>query len=271
MPESLQQTLEHWANASMPSRQGEMTRSWISGFATWSTTNGCWGELADEFQRRRQVLGPKQQIVGQSELGQRGDSTAKRRPDEEIDVGLVLDDVADALEAGMADVSLQLIANVVGAEIDPADHPADEVVLVGQGQEPIGLFEDLPGLDGDRALETGRLQQRRQVGRHEIAPQHGHAIGHPDVLDRVVLPEVLMRVDVHDGAAFGIRQCDSSVSHPADYRRPDEKEKNFEAKRKYAPLKKSILVRTLRLWHVLLAFSSRSLGTRCDFGTSCND
>jgi hypothetical protein len=69
---------------------------------------------------------------------------------------------------------------------------ADEVVPVRQLQEPRGLLEHLPGLHGNGPVEAGRLQQRLQVPRQVVAPQHVHLVGHPDVLLQIVVPEVLV-------------------------------------------------------------------------------
>src|SRR5205823_1573967 len=58
-----------------------------------------------------------------------------------------------------------------------------------------GLVERRTGLDGDRAGDAVRAQQRLEVARRVAASERRHLVRHPGVLGELRIPEVLVRVD----------------------------------------------------------------------------
>jgi hypothetical protein len=86
-------------------------------------------------------------------------------------------------------------SQVSRAQVDPTHHAADEGVLIGQSEQPFGLFDHLAGLHRDRPAEAARFKERGQVWRQVVPTQGVHGVGHPDVLRRVVTPEMLMGVE----------------------------------------------------------------------------
>src|SRR3982074_3101390 len=111
--------------------------------------------------------------------------------------GLV--DVARPCELGAPHQGLQLCAYVRRLQIGPAHHARDERMAVGQLEQPPRLLESLSRLDGDTGVEAGTAQLRLEVGGQEVAPEGGQGSVDPLVLDGVVMPEVLMRVDAARG------------------------------------------------------------------------
>ena len=124
-----------------------------------------------------------------------GDAATEVGAKHEIVVGLGLYDVADADQFWALRKFAHLIGELSGAEVDPADDAADEIVLRGEREEPAGFFERLPGLHGDAAVESGLREQRLEIVRKDVATERGHGVVDPAVLDRVVVPEVLMSID----------------------------------------------------------------------------
>ena len=110
-------------------------------------------KLGDEFDGDGQVLRKQQQVVGQTELPQLRDAATEFRQQHEVVIRFVVDDVADADELRVLRVFLQLLAEFRRAQVHPAHDALDEVVLVGQFQQPLRLFDHLARLHGDGAVE----------------------------------------------------------------------------------------------------------------------
>ncbi len=130
----------------------------------WSRTKGCSGNSSTRRTANGRCLGKEQQVVGQVEIPQPGDAGAEVRSQHERVVRLVVDDVADTDELRVPRVSRELVADLRRAQVHPADDAPDERVRVGELQEPLGLLDHLPRLDGDRAVEAGRAEPRLEVG-----------------------------------------------------------------------------------------------------------
>ncbi len=82
-------------------------------------------------------------------------------------------------------------------EVHPADDPFDPRLPLGQPQQPAGFLDRLPSLHGDGTVQLEPGEFARQVGGAEIPAQALHLVADPRILPRVVLPEMLMRVDSH--------------------------------------------------------------------------
>ena len=107
--------------------------------------------------------------------------------------------------------ALQLLPYLGAAQVHPADHALDERVLVGKLEQPLGLFQRLPGLDDDAALEAYGGLLAREVLRQEVPPQRRDLLGNPAVLLRAVVPEVIVRVEPHTIISSSQTQVDLSA------------------------------------------------------------
>src|SRR5205085_7306302 len=74
-----------------------------------------------------------------------------------------------------------------------------EWIAIGKVEEPFGLLERLPRLDGNASGDARRVHLALDVGRQEIALQRGHRVVDPLVLPSVISPEMLVRVDYLTG------------------------------------------------------------------------
>ena len=152
------------------------------------------GKGRGERHRRRHLPRVDEDVVGQPGARQLRDAAAEPRPRQEV-VRLGLHDVADADQASMARECVELRAEVVRLEVDPAHHAGDAGVAVGELEQPSCFLQRLPRLHRDARVDAGTPHHVLCVGRKEIAPQRGHRAIDPSVLDRVVLPEVQMSID----------------------------------------------------------------------------
>ena len=124
----------------------------------------------------------------------------------------------DAEQPAVRRQLLELHVDLRRLQVDPADDAGDERMQVGEREQPARFVECLQRLDGDAPLEAGAAHLALQVRRGEILLQGLHRVVYPAVLDGIVLPEVLMRVDSHadfiPGVAAGRQNCASGISVP---------------------------------------------------------
>ena len=197
MPESLQNTLGRSASRFRSSFQGDEQPLADRRLGDVVEHEELVLELVDQRDGHRQVARKQQQIVGELELGEPRDAAAELGPEHEAVVRLVVNDVTHAHELRMRREALELRGQLRGAQVDPADDALDRGVPLGEREQPLGLLDHLPGLHRDRAVEPGGLQQGSELVGQVVASQRGHGVGHPDVVGRVVAPEVLVGVDAH--------------------------------------------------------------------------
>ena len=120
------------------------------------------------------------------------DAAAELRPQHEAVVGLVVNHVTDSHELRMRREALELRGQLWGAQVDPAHDALDEGMPVGKREQRLGLLDHLPGLHRDRGVEAGCVEQRSELVGEVVAAQGRHRIDHPDVVGRIVVPEVLV-------------------------------------------------------------------------------
>ena len=61
--------------------------------------------------------------------------------------------------------ALQMRAHAIAiGQRDPTHHAANQLVLPGEFEQPGGLFQRLPGLHGDRALNAEVVHEGLQIG-----------------------------------------------------------------------------------------------------------
>jgi hypothetical protein len=105
--------------------------------------------------------------------------------------------MSDAAEFRVLSKRLKLFNNAIRAEIYPANHRANERILIRELQKPGTLFETLPRLHSDGSSDTSSGHDGQQVRRQVISAQLIHASGYPDVIAVVIFPKVVMRIDFH--------------------------------------------------------------------------
>ena len=137
----------------------------------------------------------EQQIIAKAVSLKRRQPAQEVATEHEAVVGFVVHDVADADQARVRGIALQLHLDVIGAHVQPADHAANPIVFVRQLQQEVGLLRDLARLHGHGAIDVGRGEQRLHVGWHVIDLQRAAVAGHPGVICGVVAPKMLMRIN----------------------------------------------------------------------------
>src|SRR5712691_9051427 len=162
-------------------------------------------------------------VVREAELREQRQAAAERRPEQKPFVGLALHDVAHADEPAMNGEPFELRACVGRLQVDPAHDAGNEGMRVGERQEPARLLDRLPRLHGNARVESGASHLTLRLRRQRVAPQRCQALVYPAVLGRVVLPEMLVRVDAHGrGAGHGSRNTGSITAHQSPGGASDE-------------------------------------------------
>src|SRR4029077_12568268 len=82
-------------------------------------------------------------------------------------------------------------------EVDPSDHPREEVRDGGGRQQVAGFVQARAGLDHDAAVHAAPAELRREVHRAERPSNLRELVRHPWIGGARGIPEVMMRVDNH--------------------------------------------------------------------------
>jgi hypothetical protein len=174
------------------------------------------GSFRDEFDRRWQLARVDEDVVGEVERGELADAVDEIVVREEAVVGFGLRDVADADGFRVAGEIREVELDVGLLQVDPANDAAHERRRAREVEQEAVLVEALPRLDRDTAVEALGLQQRLEIDGQEVLADAGHGFVDPRVVARVVLPEVLVRVDAHAvlGAPAISRRGTSRSSRP---------------------------------------------------------
>ena len=135
-------------------------------------------------------------------------AAAKVFVEQEI-IGFCLHDVPDADELRMLH-RLDLLVEITGPQIDPANHAGDEWMPIRERQQPARFLERLPDLDGDASVDAGPLHLAPPVFRHEVALERRHRGIDPGVLRGGVAPEMHVGVEAEGwchGRSIGVAPC----------------------------------------------------------------
>src|SRR3954453_9250778 len=82
------------------------------------------------------------------------------------------------------------------AQVGPADHADHERRRMRKPQEFLGLVQRGPALHHDAGVDLVLVEQRREIGRAEAAPDRSHLVAlHPGIVGQCRVPEMLMRID----------------------------------------------------------------------------
>jgi hypothetical protein len=123
--------------------------------------------------------------------------TKARVVDQRAHVLLILDLVSKAPQPRCIAPAPELLRKVGGSQVDPADDCTDPFVLRGQHQQEIRFRIAGARLYGDAGIDALRFEQRPQIIRQPVTPQHLRVCVHPRIFRRIETPEVLVRVDSH--------------------------------------------------------------------------
>ena len=77
------------------------------------------------------MLRKEQQVIGEIEFPQPGDAAPKLRPQHELIIGFVVDDMTNADKLWVPCKGLQLLRQVFRAKVDPTYDGANELMPVG--------------------------------------------------------------------------------------------------------------------------------------------
>jgi hypothetical protein len=152
-----------------------------------------------EDDRGRKLARVDQDVVGEPEFGKLGDAANEIFASQKSVVRLGLRNVTKSAKFWKSRKVLEAFAKIGREKIDPADHTFDELVSRCEIEQEFRFVLGLIGLHCDGSVDLIRGYFRREIGRSEIALQHGHAIVDPGIARRIVVPEVLMRIDPHHG------------------------------------------------------------------------
>src|SRR4029077_3096024 len=123
-----------------------------------------------------------------------------------VSIGLVVDLVSDADEEGPACAGTQLSERFADGrlgQVDPSDHPGDEIGAGGGDEKLAGLVHAGDRLDQDGPIDAGGRQQGPEVLRPETTPDARQLVAHPWVIAARGIPEVVVRVDYHWSSGVG--------------------------------------------------------------------
>ena len=151
----------------------------------------------DTLDRRFELVGVNQQIVGKAEIMQDGEPAVEILAQAIIAFGHPLQDLTQTHGLGLLGKPRHLFGGIVGGEIEPADDAEDPVVLRGVLEEEF-VFRFLGArLHRDDAVDLMLIEERLQIGRGKVAFQHRHVAPDPRISLGRVVPEVMMGIDAH--------------------------------------------------------------------------
>lgn len=134
----------------------------------------------DELDGDGELALEDEQIVGQVVGGELGEAAVEIIA-EEVFVRLFLEDVADGFEFRKRGEAFEIGADVFIDKGNPADDGLDAVGLVGEGEEEIGLGDDLAGLDGDGSGDACGGGDGFEFGDELVLGKRG-ARGNPSII-----------------------------------------------------------------------------------------
>ena len=107
-------------------------------------------------------------------------------------VRLIVHQVPHAFELRMPLQVVEGRSQVGISQIHPADHAANEFVLLSQFEQPAGFLDHHVRLHHYRAIESVPVENRFQIVRQKIAAQRRLALGHPRIPEAADIPEMLV-------------------------------------------------------------------------------
>ena len=125
----------------------------------WSITMRRLGNALGKLRYQRQMRRTKQKVIrdiAARQLAQSADDVVAQEP---MDVRLIMYQMPNAFEFGMALAVIKRIADVRICQINPGDHPANQLVSRGQIEQPPGLFHDYIRLNDHRPVEIGSIRE----------------------------------------------------------------------------------------------------------------
>jgi hypothetical protein len=117
----------------------------------------------NQLDRCREMLWTDQDVVGEIELSQAGNTAAEIRPQHEPLIGLGLNNMAESAQPFELPEISEALGDVWRPQIDPAHHSQDGGMVLGQGEKEPGLLLGLIGLDGDGAVDACGTELEKQM------------------------------------------------------------------------------------------------------------
>ena len=155
------------------------------------------GEPVCQLGYEGQVLRAQQEVIGQPAAREFAESAQDIGSQQPAIIGLIVNRMADTLEAGMLLESVEAVANARVGQVNPRDHTQNERVRIGEFEQPFGLSRFRGCLHGHAPVHAVVAQDRAEHVRQEVLPERRGLGGHPRIGKTVELPEVLVGVDTH--------------------------------------------------------------------------
>ena len=156
-------------------------------------------------------------VVAEAEFLERRNSAIEVRPQHEVVVRLVLEDVANGFQFRPARQSLQLAAQPGGTKRNPPHHAMDEVIDLGQFEQPL---EFPPGFGGPGRSRRPRCRLPAAISRllrsaAEIPPENRHRPWKSTAIlgKWIARPEMVVGIDGHGAAQTIEWKVSKAMSH----------------------------------------------------------
>ena len=126
------------------------------------------GMAVDESSRRRTIAARKSRRSNARLNSLRSETPRlKSSRDHQLLIGFILEHVAHAAQFGIRPIALQVLLHAFGSQRHPSHDPANKLVFVGDAQQPVRLFQRLPGLHGNHAVHARGLDGLAQILRQQ--------------------------------------------------------------------------------------------------------
>src|SRR6185312_2349720 len=112
-------------------------------------------------------------------------------------VRFVMQNMAYTFKSRVLRESIQRLLDARIDERHPSNDTANKRTFGGQLKKPLRFRERLPRLYCDTALNVWLLKCRTELRNEEIAPEGLHCSRHPDIIEVIIFPEVMMSIDPH--------------------------------------------------------------------------
>ena len=132
------------------------------------------------LQRGRKLPRADEQVVDEAGFADGFDATLHVLAQQPARIGFVLHLVADA-DQQIADQRRDLVSDLGGGQVDPADDPRDEVGRRGGLQELARFVDARDGLDEDRLVDAVVHQLGAQVIGRKRPPDGSELVAHPRI------------------------------------------------------------------------------------------
>ena len=180
----------------------------------------------NKFNRRPKLLRINENVIGKSKFPHASNPAHDLRPQHETIVRFRLHDMAETRTIFCIAKKIVTASSIRGeARLCPTHDSNNPPRAFGKIKQEQSFFFRLIRLHRNGSIDPVSIQFRNQVVRQEIALQQPHAFVNPAVPRRIIRPEVLMRVDIHE--KFKTTEASESRARTAKLSSRSIKKMNF--------------------------------------------